>query len=249
MAVSLLGVFKFWTLQCPEQMQVLQYLTLYALADGWVLIGGAPAAGARSGSARGGGGGGAALTRAPTLPGNFPELRAMAAGELAGLAADEAHFAAFVRKLAAASGVQQARWPQGTREQPAQSAWQGVLWLPARLGARLWSAAGALGLVISSSPGAWPIVWSIQRPACWRRCNPRPAGGMTGSQRLQCQGHVSSEAASASLHGACGRRCKRSCARAMRTWHAARWRARRTSASCATRSPSSGAHPPKCSSL
>ena len=84
-------------------------------ADGWVLIGGAPAAGAArtaSGGAAaggGGGGGGAALTRAPTLPQDFPELRALPAEELAALAADEAKYAAFVRRLVAASSVRQAR--------------------------------------------------------------------------------------------------------------------------------------------
>ena len=86
---------------------------MHALADGWVLIGGAPAAGARLGSVRSSSGGGGALTRAPTLPANFPELHAMRAGQLAELAADEAQYAAFVRKLAAASGVQQARLSDG----------------------------------------------------------------------------------------------------------------------------------------
>ncbi|KAK9845949.1 hypothetical protein WJX81_006726 [Elliptochloris bilobata] len=76
-------------------------------ADGWVLIGGTPAAGGRATGGHSASGGAAALTRAPTLPGDFPQLHAMGAGELAALAADEAKYAAFVRKLAAASGVQQ----------------------------------------------------------------------------------------------------------------------------------------------
>ena len=81
------------------------------LADGWVLIGRAPAAGARPANERSASGGAAALTRAPTLPADFPELRDMGAGELAALVADEAKYAAFVRRLLATSSVRQVGQP------------------------------------------------------------------------------------------------------------------------------------------
>lgn len=77
------------------------------LADGWVLIGGAPAAGGRPANERSASGGAAALRRAPTLPADFPELRDMGAGELAALVAEQAKYAAFVRRLLATSSVRQ----------------------------------------------------------------------------------------------------------------------------------------------
>ncbi|KAK9845948.1 hypothetical protein WJX81_006726 [Elliptochloris bilobata] len=76
-------------------------------ASGLACMGSSGSAGGRATGGHSASGGAAALTRAPTLPGDFPQLHAMGAGELAALAADEAKYAAFVRKLAAASGVQQ----------------------------------------------------------------------------------------------------------------------------------------------